>query len=49
MWNSVTPMDTLRDGMLGVRIMFTERNASLERRQAVRPAQWPRRRVQGTG
>jgi len=33
MWNSVKPMDTLRDGMLGVRIVFTERNIRSERWQ----------------
>lgn len=33
MWNSVKPMDTLRDGMLGVRIVFTERNVTPDRRR----------------
>jgi hypothetical protein len=31
MWNSVDPMDTLREGMLGVRLMFTERSGKPER------------------
>ena len=32
MCDSVKPLDTLRDGMLGVRDMFTERNISREQR-----------------